>query len=509
MGKVLNMTYASSLTNLCEVNSSFDTGVLRIAYPGVNRNKSSISKEVFERCIKTMYNCPVVCNYDRETDTFGGHDMEIVRNADGDLRLINVTTPIGIVCESSRYWWDVVQEDDGTEREYLFTDVLLWKRQEGYQKIKRDGVSAHSMEINVKDGEIIDGIYHVYDFEFTAFAVIGKTPCFESSSLEVFSSQNFKQQLSEMMQDLKECFSLVNTSNEVDNISKKILAEGGKDLEEKNQLIAEYGIDISALDFSIDDFTVDELREKFEAIKATRVTEGTEPDNSRFALVSNLVDEIIRTLDETKIQREWGESARYMFVDCDFETNEVYCWDANDWLLYGFKYAIDGDKVTIDYDSKKRKKYVIADFDDGEQPSPFKSVFIQMEQKIQEGVELGNKYATVCDTVASMESELNELRKFKADAEDAVAAEERKQLLDKFNDLVGIEAFETLCQNCMAYSLEDLEEKCYAIRGRNNIGLKFSLEEKNPKFKVVKPDEANDTDEPYGGLFVKYKTKKN
>ena len=54
MEKVLNMTYASSLTSLCELNSSFDTGVLRIAYAGENRNRSFISKEDFELALNSI-----------------------------------------------------------------------------------------------------------------------------------------------------------------------------------------------------------------------------------------------------------------------------------------------------------------------------------------------------------------------------------------------------------------------------------------------------------------------
>lgn len=103
MEKVLQMTYASSLTNLCSINSSFDSGVLRVAYHGDNQNKSSISKETFEKCILTMFNCPIVCNYDRETDTLGGHDMEVVRDSNGALQLINVTTPVGCIPQSAKY----------------------------------------------------------------------------------------------------------------------------------------------------------------------------------------------------------------------------------------------------------------------------------------------------------------------------------------------------------------------------------------------------------------------
>ena len=97
MDKVLNMTYASSLTNLCEINSSFDTGILRICYTGTNRNGSAISKNAIQKSIQTIYNCPIVCNYDRETDTLGSHDMEIVRDDNGGLRIVNITQPVGVI----------------------------------------------------------------------------------------------------------------------------------------------------------------------------------------------------------------------------------------------------------------------------------------------------------------------------------------------------------------------------------------------------------------------------
>ena len=45
MENALRISFASSLTNLCEKNSSFDSGVLRICYTGENRNRSYFSKE--------------------------------------------------------------------------------------------------------------------------------------------------------------------------------------------------------------------------------------------------------------------------------------------------------------------------------------------------------------------------------------------------------------------------------------------------------------------------------
>ena len=286
MGQVLNLTYASSLTNLCELNSSFDKGTLRIAYTGRNRNGSYISKEAFVNCIRTMYNCPVVCNYDRETDTLGGHDMEVVRGADGGLRIINATTPVGCIPESAKWWFEDVKEEDGTVHEYLVTEALLWKRQEAYRKIREDGITAQSMEITVRDGEHVDGVLHIRDFEFTAFCLIGVEPCYEGASLTMSLAEDFKQQLSEMMQELKESFSMVAPSEEVNNIHRQeISMEGGeKVLHEKTELAASYGIDVSTLDFNLDDFTIEELTEKFEAMKAeAEAVAEPETDQETFA----------------------------------------------------------------------------------------------------------------------------------------------------------------------------------------------------------------------------------
>lgn len=498
MGKVLNVTYASSITDICEINSSFDRGVLRICYTGENRNKSYIAKEDIERNIRTIFNCPLVCNYNRETDTLGGHDMEVVRSSDGSLRLVNITQPIGVIPESARVWFEDYEEDDGSVHEYLYAEALLWKRQEAYQKIKKDGITAHSMEITVKNGEMVDGIYHIKDFEFTAFALIGVEPCYESSALEMFSRIDFKQQLSEMMQDLKTTFTSVNPLHEDDDTKQDNFSmEGGRGaLDSKLELLAKYGIEADSLDFSIDDMSIEDLTAKLEAMKA---------DNDKFALVSNLIDELIRVLSSEKTVCECCEYSRYWYVDCDTDACEVYCWDTSDWLLYGFTYAVDGDRVTIDFDSKKRKKYVIADFDNGtsdDQGSPFAEVFNKMSERLGALADIEKKFNDASDTIASMQSELDELRSFKAAADTAAEDAKREEVFSQFTDLEGIEAFDTLRANCAEYDLETLEEKCYAIRGRNGATVKFAFEaNKTPKVKVEKTDISN---EPYGGLFDKY-----
>lgn len=515
MDQVLKLTFASSLTALCEANESFDTGVLRVAYHGENRNKSVISKETFERCIKSMYNCPIVCNYNREDNSIGGHDVELVHTTDGGLRLVNVTEPLGVVPESASYSWQTVTEEDGTEHEYLFVDVLLWKRQEAYRKIKENGVTSQSMEIAVKSGELKDGLFYINDFEFTAFTLIGVEPCFESASLVLFSEQEFEVQMYKMMQDVKRSFSKVDTPTGDDDIHPQITAKGGeKVLEEKMKLASEYGIDVDTLDFSMEDMTIEELTEKFEAMKAAESEPAAEPEAAEdtaedFALGRNVREELERALSAETVKREWGEYPRYCMWDYDAELSEVYAWDDEDWLLYGFAYTMDGDAITVQFETKKRMKIVVAPFE-GEQASPFAAVFAQMSEKIAANAEWEAKYQTASDAMTNMETELNELRTYKAGVEqaEAEAAEKAAQaeVFAQFTDLDGNEAFETLRANCAGMDTDTLTEKCYALRGRFGTQAKFSYEPKAPKIAV---DKTIEEDEPYGGVVAKYGKKSN
>ena len=506
--KIAHMTYSSSLSSLCEINSSFDTGVLRIAYTGKNRNGSSISKDVFERCIETMYNCPIVCNYDRETDSIGGHDMELVYNKDGDMKIVNCTIPVGVIPESSKYFWEVVEEDSGETHEYLCAEVLIWKRQEAYQKIKNDGTVAHSMEITIRDGEMNDDVYEIYDFEFTAFCLLGDDhePCFESSAMGLFSLDMLKVQMEEMMSELKETYSLISPRSGVDD-KYDIPTEGGeKVLNEKIALVAEYGYEIDSLEFSIEEMSLEELREKFEAMKNTTVDvpEEIPAVEEKFELNSQICEEIRYAVEAETIERPWGKMPRYSIVDHDAENMTVYCFDADDhWKLYGFNFSMNGDNVVVDFDSKKRMKFAIIDFDEGEQNMPFEKVFEDISaQYTANDTQWSEKYQTASDTIETMNNELGSLRQFKADTEAAAAEVAREEIFAQFEDLAGVEEFESLRENCAEFELEALEEKCYAIRGRNGTTAKFSKKAEAPKLKV---DRVEPEDHVYGGLFEKYK----
>lgn len=507
MDRVLTIAFESSVTELCEVNSSFDSGVLKIAYTGENRNGSYISKEAFERAIPSIYNVPVVTHYNREDDTLGGHDMELVRDADGNLELINLTTPVGVIPESAKYWWDTVEEKDGTEHEYLFAEVLLWKRQEAYKKIKADGVVSHSMEITVKDGERRDGIYYINDFEFTAFALIGVEPCFENSELEVFSAQRFKAQMQEMMNDLRATFSQVTPPAGDDIHPQENQTEGGKtELEVNNEMVEEMTVETEEFET---DATVEAAADQAdtEETSVDAGVNGEEPEASaeeteagEFELSQNIDDALRRALSVVKVHDEYGEWNRYWYVDYDQDKSEVYAEDCMDCRLYGMPYVMDGDVAVIDFESRSRKKWAIVDFEGEEDRDPLAPVFETISQQVSD---CRSHEAELCALREEAESLRNYRERVEKEAKDRAVAE----LISQFSDLEGNDAFEKIKNKADEMDISTLEEKCFAIRGRVNAPQKFANDNRVPKIKVDSTGEEAMSNEPYGGLFAKYGNK--
>lgn len=273
-------------------------------------------------------------------------------------------------------------------------------------------------------------------------------------------------------------------------------------MQEELDLVAEFSKDNDENTDPAEEMKQDFQKEEAAAEEVPAEESAAEAEDV-FALESNVMNELFKAVEECEtIHEEWGDYPRYIYADKDAEAGMVYVWDMADWNLYGFRYEMNGDFVKIDMESKKRMKYAIVEFDEGEQESPFAATYAAMVEKLNENAGKDAMLREASDSIHFMEAELEELRLFKAEAENAALEEEREKVFARFEDLVGIEAFEDLRTRREEFSdLEALEEKCYAIRGRFGTTAKFSLEEKTPKMKVVKDDVSN---EPYGGIFARY-----
>lgn len=545
----MKLVYPATITEITSQNSSFDACMIRVMYTGKNRNKTSISKAAVERAIHTIYNCPIVCNYNIEEDTIGGHDVDVI-STDRGIKIVNLTDAIGVIPAGAEYHWEEITDGDETH-EYLCIGGVLWKRTPAYEKIKRDGIEGQSMEIDVTSGKTVDGYYEIEDFSFTAFCILGDSvePCFESAAIETFSLAMYKQNIARMMEDFKREYSMVITAS-ADDIHKDSL-KGGEGKLDVNELMAKYGLSAEDIDFSIDETPADELEAKFAEIakkknfdgdgdgqgdgqgdsgstsndggnsqtsgddntqssgdtqtgsdstsdsqpqedgddEDTPGTAGTKEKKDFSLTAEQFRMELISALREEMVYDDCWECnvPRYWYIDYDTEAGEVYAEDRKDCNMYGLKFTVDGDHVVIDFASAKRKKIVFVDFEGGENTV---AVFAMADEIAKE-------------RFGAIKEELEGLRNYKKNEEYKKLNAERENVFSNFSDLNGNEQFEDLRNKCQDMDVSQIEEKCFAIRGRI-ASMKYSTDTNTPVRTPVEVYAQIPEDEPYGGIFIKY-----
>lgn len=501
MEKIMRMRFEdASISNLSELNESFATGRLKVMYTGGNRNGSEFSQEVVEAALPSLKNIPIVANYSTDTNEIGGHDAEVVRDGDS-LRLRNLTEPCGVVPESAAAYFSEEEDTDGVRHNYLVVEpVILWKRQEVFRHISNDldGKVGHSMEVSISAFHKSEGsdLLTVDAFRFEALCLLESAmPCFEGSELEVFSTDVFRERMEEMMAELKEAFTMLNPpETEIENKSD-LTEKGGRVLDEKLELVKEFGLDAESLEFSLDDFSLEELREKFESMKEPEAAPAAEEPEENFELNQNIRKAVSDALYAEKIQRPWGEECAYWLEDYDLDAGLVYAQCTQSWNFFAIPFHMDGDAAVLMFENAKRVKPAFVDYVEGGEEERA-GMFAQAEEKF---AAISQELEALKESTADYE----ELKKFREDAEAAEAAARRSEVFDKFTDLAGNEAFEALRENAEAYDLEALEEKCYAIRGRAGVQAKFSAPEARAP-KIIVPQAKEAADEPYGGLIPHY-----
>lgn len=124
-------------------------------------------------------------------------------------------------------------------------------------------------------------------------------------------------------------------------------------------------------------------------------------------------------------------------------------------------------------------------------------------------VDYSVEYSTLKEQYDVLMTEVEELREYKANIEAEKRANAEAEVFSRFEKLNDIEAFTKLKESASEYSLEDLEEKCFAIAGKYGINLFESAEEVsedsvNTKFSLVAEEKKESA---YGDLFERYSNK--
>lgn len=203
------LSFNSMISDYEIVNPEFARVKVYVCYAGKNRNRSSISEEVLAEMSKTIYGIPVVAEYDKDNNCFKGHGGKLEISDDG-IDFVQTTVPYGFVDPKTPVFYEEVTELDGiTKHNYLCAYAYLWyKRYPEVENVLRNQdnkVIGQSMEIAVDSYELDEEDYCVIKGgHFSALAMLGVEPCFESAKVtSKFSQEDIELAYAEMIESFK------------------------------------------------------------------------------------------------------------------------------------------------------------------------------------------------------------------------------------------------------------------------------------------------------------------
>ena len=229
MDKLLSIETIATFTDIePSINPSFHKAKTRIMAIESIANRCNFSKESVVNGLPTLKNVPIV-TYFNDNGNLGDHEM----SRDKDGKPIFKTYGIGVIPESAEQWIEEVEEN-GETKQYLCSDVLLWKRQKReYEFIQKHKELSVSMEVQITSSCFDENkVLNVDAFYFTAVTVlgVGVNPAFDNASL-TFSKQD--DQIQEMMFDLKNFDGVGNMPQEENVVTEPVEEKAGEHVEGK------------------------------------------------------------------------------------------------------------------------------------------------------------------------------------------------------------------------------------------------------------------------------------
>ena len=458
MPKVLS--FNSMVSDYEIVNPEFARVKVYVCYAGKNRNMSSIDEQVLEKMSQSIYGVPMVAEYDKEHNCFKGHGGKIEITDEG-IDFVETTVPYGFVDPKTPVFYEEVTELDGiTKHNYLCCYAYLWYKRypevESVLKNQDNKKIGQSMEIQVDSYEIDeDGYCVIKDGYFSALAMLGVEPCFESASV----TSKFSKDESDIWEEMINSFKKFSAEDEAENDEeefkkKKKCSEDEEDSEHE-----------------------DNEDEEFKKRKKCSEDEDNEDEE-------------------------------------DFKKKKKCSEDEDEEEEYKKKRKCSEDEEDEDEEFKKKKK--CSEDEDEEEDEEFKKKkkcsSEEYEARISEIMEeystLSSEYHALIGKYNALESEVLELRAYKEEKEhEAKEIELEEEVFSKFEDLKQIEGYKDIYDARFELSKEDLTIRLKALAFDNGIVIgkketkKFSKQSK--KSLVVEPKQKNRVPSEWDSLIFK------
>lgn len=205
-------------SSIKQLNNQFALVDILLCYHGRNRNRTSMSKEVIENALPSLYGIPIVGEYiylDDGSQDFGSHGGKIILSDKG-IKFEDTTKPYGFITKDAvdNAKWVTITEKDGIQKhEYLeLKGCIVWQKR--YEEVSAllDENYGQSMEIEISSGEYdAEDYFNIKEFTFSAACILGSNPdgtdvipCFESACIgRHYELDSFKKEFSLMLDEYK------------------------------------------------------------------------------------------------------------------------------------------------------------------------------------------------------------------------------------------------------------------------------------------------------------------
>ena len=540
--------YPISFTKKNEYSNSdfrFIDVSIDVMHTGSNRNKTSFTKDVISKAIPSICNTPilgyVVDELDEEDKDFKGHEHEL-RITDKDVKYVYAGQAYGVIPESCNPRWIVKDDGNGTEREYLRVDGLIWtKFNDPVDIFTRDGTKNHSVELTDmacgpadKNGDVPVG-----SFLFDGCCILSTTdpkiqPAMTGSCVTAnFSVEDITSQIRERLYEYQALQQNYTAQNENPSDEEKGDITPMNE-NEKNSVVTENTttknpeIETPPAENAVQESETQTTENSVPAegegeAPATNNTianadegttapaentapteEGESAASSEFTLTANqLRDEVYNALLEIQVPSRWDPECmipKYWLTD--IQDNEVIVTDSGTYQLMGIPYSMNGDNVVLEYENIKRKKVVYEDWDNGDVMPGLITMFSTLTDKL---VELSDSYTKAANEVSEIKPKLEAYQQAEAEAIAAADKAKRDELFAMMDEKLGANAEYAALKENTEIPYSDLETKCYALVGRQSTEFSYVPNKNNKRtVRFGVGGTQNGSDVAYGGLIEHY-----
>lgn len=253
---------APEFINLSEdaINPGISECEVKVFYIGKNRNGSFIDKNTAIQMANSLPGTPIVGAFRKDVEDFGDHG-DVLHLEDGELTFLCKTVPYGFVAPDARCFFKTFLETDSEgnsiEREYLMTTGYLWTGQ--YPELKDVIISGKGQSMEL-DPETLSGewaksnnseieFFIINDAVFTKLCILGDDvePCFEGASVtapDISKQFTFKQDFSNtLFSMMKELQHAMNVDTNYIEGGSHMLRKGTDGLNNDDDVVIELEVD--------------------------------------------------------------------------------------------------------------------------------------------------------------------------------------------------------------------------------------------------------------------------